>query len=357
MAFQARPLSILTFSFDSRLLFAISRSSVVNFTLEGQVVSVDSTDDYYNCTLLVEPLGSQTVNFFGSFYLPQVGEPFLIQLPNWNRGSQIQDFTWPAKVSQARIPYYRRYKRFLRFGKLNKYNISLFFARRRYYIRPKQFVFPYNRKKEFAYPTFGRQFLFLPRNLHRSLFRSNSTGFNLFFHLLSRLVAVKLYSFLRLEVLVFSRLVSALFLINLGFRLFFLFKILKSCTIRRLRKRAKKALSRVMKAWSLAAISRVSFLSALNPLFFDSAQLLFALPSTLFGTYLQATVLLGRGVFRLSRTSLFYRKPFTCKLKAVPLRLINSPRYSPLMSAAPPRRRRRRYVFFRKTFPVRRARR
>lgn len=348
MTFQFRQLAPLVSSPDSQVLFSIRPFSPASSSLEGRVVFIDSTEDYYVCGLLVEPLGSQTVDFFGSSYLPSLGESFLIELPRWNRGARVQDFTWPSKRETCLIPFHWRYRRFFTLGRLNNYNISLGFNRRRYYIRPQRFVFPLGWKKQFSYPTRGTQFLFLPRNLHRTLFRTKTVGFTPAAYLFSSLLSVSFHPFLRLEVLTFNSLAIGSFLVSLGFRLLFLSKLIKNCTIRRLRKRAKKNLAKLMFAWSAVSVARASFLPALNPLFFNSTQALFALPTTSFGLYLQSAILLGKNLFRVSRTGLFYRKPFVCRYKPVEAWLINSKRYSPLVSVAPLRRPKRRFRLLRK---------
>jgi hypothetical protein len=225
-----------------------------------------------------------------------------------------------------------------------------------FFDRKVLFFRSYGKKKQFSYPTRRNQFLFLPRNLHRTLFRTKPAGFTPVAYLFSSLLSVSFHPFLRLEVVTFNSLAIGSFLASLGFRLLFLSKLIKSCTIRRLRKRAKKNLAKLMFAWSAASIVRASFLPAFNPLFFNSTQALFALPTTRLGLYLQSTILLGKDLFRVSRTALFYRKPFVCRYKPVAPWLITSNRYSPLVAVAPLRRLKRRFRLVRRRSGFRRSR-
>jgi hypothetical protein len=331
----------------AHLLFSVNSSRVLSPLLEGYVVAINASDDYYFCTLLIDPLGKCELNFFGTPHLPSVGDSFLVSLVDWVSGVRVSNLVWPVKPLPSRARHLDRYYRFLTLRKLGGYSVACFFTRTRYFVKPSSFVFPI-KKGQFCYPSFSKQLLFLPRNLHRSLLRSGVGGFSVFFHFLYPLVFSSLSWMLHVEGLVLpTSAVSAMFSTSTAFHLVDLFRLTPSCTIRRLRKRARNALSRSLFAVQTARLS-TSFAAALSPFSFFLSFLLIAPPRSLFMAFLQSALLHDFESPANLYSPLFYYKGLVYKFGEVAPWLGNSRRYSPLVSTPPTRRKPRRAQLLRK---------
>jgi hypothetical protein len=344
----ARSLPLTSGATTAHLLFSVNSSRVLSPVLEGYVAAIDVSDDYYICTLSVDPLGKCELNFFGSSHLPSVGDSFLVPLVGWVSGVRVSDLVWPIKPISTRTRHLDRYYRLLSLRKLGVYSVAAFFSRTRYFVKPSSFLFPI-KKGQFCYPSFSNQLLFLPRNLHRSLLRSGVGGFSVFFHFLYPLVFSSLSWVLRSESLVPSYfLVSSMLATSTALHLVDLFRLTPSCTIRRLRKRARNALSRGLFVAQTARLS-TSFAAALSPISFFLSFLLIVPPRSLFTAFLQSALLHDFESPANFYSPLLYYKGLVYKFSEVAPWLGNSRRYSPLVSTPPPRRKPRRSEPLRRT--------
>ena len=344
---------------DSGLLFSLTSSTLkqVKPLLEGSVSAVTSTADYHLCTLRVEPFGAKIIDFRGASKLPLVGEVFLVSLSSWTSNPSHYDFSWISKAPVVKLQTPTRYDRLLTFTKFNAYSVSVSFRFQIYRVRSKSIFFPLKKGAGYCYPSVSNQFLFLPRNLQRTLARHRFLGFTGILHLLTPLLYTSRAAMLNSNILFSSNAAVDLLFAYEGYsRTLFLYRFLRSCSSKRIRKIARVGLSALVfsqKRFNL----RTRFLPVLNLNFFTVIASSFLLRrSTLFSYYLLGALTAGGETTELLCNPFLYYLKFSSKYSSTLSGRSSAVKFhAPLLSSVPQRRKRplrrssRRYVRYTKT--------
>jgi hypothetical protein len=328
----------------SELLFSLPVLSLRQTKpfLEGYVSFVNHTPDYYLCTLNVKPFDIKVVDFHDSSWLPSLGEVFLVPLSAWNKGPSPRDFIWPAKRRTSKFEPATRYDRFIKFTKFNAYSLAVSFKFRTYRFKSKEIFFPLKKRIGYCYPTLSRQSFFLPRNLHRSLARHRFLGFNGLVALLRPVLFTSRHSLLAPTLRLAGCVLPLLFLYASSYRIFLLYRLLRSCSSREIRKFARIGLMKLVRARHRRILSSPVLLPAfsLNSLKNVSSTLSIS-RTTAFSYYLLGAVVYGGETTEASCNPFLYYPKFAAKFNTVAAKSPAKAKfYSPLLSYVPLRKRR-----------------
>jgi hypothetical protein len=330
----------------SELLFSLPVLSLRQTKpfLEGCVIFVNHTPDYYLCTLNVKPFAIKVVDFHNSFWLPSLGEVFLVPLSAWNKGPRPRDFIWPARRRTPKFELATVYDRLIKFTKFNAYSLAVSFKFRTYRFKLKEIFFPLKKKKRigYCYPTLSRQSFFLPRNLHRSLARHRFLGFNGLVALLVPVLFTSRHSLLGPTLRLSGCVLPLLFSYASSCRIFLLYRFLRSCSSRQIRKFARMGLAKLVHARHRTTLSSTVLLPAfsLNSLKNVSSTLSIS-RTTAFSYYLLGAVVYGGETTEASCNPFLHYPKFAVKFNTVAAKSPAKAKfYSPLLSHVPLRKRR-----------------
>lgn len=277
--------SYISYNFNSAnsiLLFSLrSTNRLLRPSLEGHVVSVDTTDGYYLCQMAVEPFGSKTVDFSEFSYSPLVGEVFSVSLRAWSSSDLYpEDFVWVTDLINNKVRKEKYLSDAFSFCNLNSYNVALFFRMQSY------FTNGINKRRPIKDPTYmlrhynlssGPEVFFMRQRANR-IYRAYKMKPTTIVAVLSPVFPIsKNWLFMPLFSNFSDPLVSLLSVYEVCWRLCFFFKFLRSFK-RKHRRQAKKGLVKLAKSRQRQRLFRYVALTPLLGLsYFQVSRSLFSL--------------------------------------------------------------------------------